>query len=184
MAHLIVRPSLFWLYQSLILNGMQLGLQALNSESTENNPSREALASVNTLYTNLRRLPVFRLLSLEVGISDCNEIMELPLLSRECTPSPEVLELLSPRRTPLPQSIPNMMKTFFMEWDDLIAGTCVKSKGSFSNHGEGGEQQASVEEESRNTWMVSPVAINDDHIIAYLSSAAAKGTRSIADGAE
>ena len=160
----------FWLYQSLILIGMQLGLQALNSESTENNPSREALASVNTLYTNLRRLPVFRLLSLGVEISDYNEIMELPLLSlRECTPSPEVFELLSPMRTPPPQSIPNVMKTFFMEWDDLIADTCM---------------QASVEEESRNTWMVSPVAINDDHIIAYLSSAAAKGTRSIADGAE
>ena len=77
-----------------------------------------------------------------------------------------------------------MMKTFFMEWDDLIADPCMKNKGPFSNDGEGGEQPASVDEESRNTWMVSPVAINDDHIIAYLSSAAAKGTRSIADGAE
>ena len=164
---------------------MQLRLREFNSEPEEKRPSTEALASVNAMYTNLRRLHVFRLLSLGVKISDYNEIMELPLLSpRECTPSPEVLELLSPRRTPLPQSIPNMMKTFFMEWDDLIADPCMKNKGPFSNDGEGGEQPASVEEESRNTWMVSPVAINDDHIIAYLSSAAAKGTRSIADGTE
>ena len=170
MARLNVRPSLFWLYQSLILPEMQLRLREFNSDPEEKRPSTEALASVNAMYTNLRRLPVFRLLSLGLEISDYNEIMELPLLSRECTPSPEVLELLSPRRTSSPQSIPNMMKTFFMEWDDLIADT--KNKG--------------VDEENGESCMVSPVhvAINDDHIIAYLSNAAVKGTRSIADGAE
>ena len=124
-AHSNFPPSLFWLCQPILpcsKNGMQLRLREFNSEPEEKRPSTEALASVNAMYTNLRRLPVFRLLSLGVEISDYNEIMELPLLSlRECTPSLEVLELLSPRRTPSPQSIPNMMKTFFMEWDDFIA---------------------------------------------------------------
>ena len=58
-----------------------------------------------------------------------------------------------------------MMKTFFMEWDDLIADT--KNKGE--------------DEENKESCMASPVAINDDHIIAYLGSAAAKGRRSIAE---
>lgn len=169
---------------------MQLRLQASNSKSEENKPSMEALASVNTMYTHLRRLPVFRLLSLGVGISDYNEIMELPLLSpRKCTQSPEILELLhvSPRRNPHSQSIPNIMKKFFVEWDDLIAHT--KNNGPFNQDGEEGEneedeeeEQGTVEEKIRNTCWASPVAIDDDRVVAYLSSAAAKGTRSIPEG--
>ena len=165
--------------------------QASRSESKEKRLSAEALASVNRMYTNLRRLPIFRLLSLEVGASDHNQIMELPLMSeRRRTPSPDVLELsiLSPRRTPSPESIPEIMDTFFMEWNELIAHT--KDSGPFNQDGEEEENQedeeeeeeeveAELEEEIRN--MVSPVAINDDLIIAYLNSAATKGTRSIAE---
>ena len=189
MAHSNFPPSLFLLYQSLDDKiGMQLRLQASRSESKEKRLSAEALASVNRMYTNLRRLPIFRLLSLEVGASDHNQIMELLLMSqRRRTPSPDVLELsiLSPRRTPSPESIPEIMDTFFMEWNELIAHT--KDSGPFNQDGEEEENQeeeeeeveAELEEEIRN--MVSPVAINDDLIIAYLNSAATKGTRSIAE---
>ena len=174
----------------MIKIGMQLRLRVSRSESKEKRLSAEALASVNRMYTNLRRLPIFRLLSLEVGASDHNQIMELPLMSpRKRTPSPDVSELsiLSPRRTPSPESIPEIMDTFFMEWDELIAHT--KNNGPFNQDGEEEENEedeeekevveAELEEEIRN--MVSPVAINDDHIIEYLNSAATKGTRSIAE---
>lgn len=78
------------------------------------------------------------------------------------------------------------METFFMEWDELIAHT--KNNGPFNQDGEEEENEEDeeeeqveieVEEEIRN--MASPVAINDDHIIAYVNSAATKGTRSIAE---
>lgn len=173
-----------------MLNGMQLRLHASRSESKENKLSAEALASVNRMYTNLRRLPIFRLLSLEVKASDHNEIMELPLISpRKRTPSPDVseLSLLSPRRTPSPQSIPDdIMETFFVEWDELIVHT--KNNGPFNQAEEEEENEVDEEEEQVETVveeeiqnMASPVAINDDHIIAYLNSAATKGTRSIAE---
>ena len=107
---------------------------------------------------------------------------------RRRTPSPDVSELsvLSPRRTPSPESVPDIMETFFMEWDALIAHT--KNNGPFNQDGEEEENEENeeeeqveteVEEEIRN--MASPVAINDDNIIAYLNSAATKGTRSIAE---
>ena len=174
---------------------MQLRLEASLSESRENKLSAEALASVNCMYTNLRRLPVLRLLSLDVGVSDYNEIMELPMMSpRKRSPSPEVLELslLSPRRSPSPRSIPDIMETFFMEWDELIVHT--KESGPFNQEGNEGENEedeeedgeeeqvgaeAEAEEEIRN--MASPVAINDDFIVNYLKSAAIKDTRSIAE---
>ena len=175
---------------------MQLRLQASESESMsrDNLLSARTLTSVNSKYINLRRLPVFRLLSLDVGVSDYNEIMELPILSpRRRTPSPEVLEisLLSPRMVPLPQSIPSEMEIFFEEWDELFAYTT--HTGPFQRDGEdeeadeGLEEQKEVEEakeeekaEEEVRSFASPVAINDDGIIVYLNQAAAMETRSSA----
>ena len=162
--------------------------------SRDNLLSARTLTSVNSKYINLRRLPLFRLLSLDVGVSDYNEIMELPILSpRRRTPSPEVLEisLLSPRRVPSPQSIPGEMETFFEEWEELFAYTT--HTGPFQRDGEdeeakeGSEEQNEVEEakeeekaEEEGRSFASPVAINDEGIIDYLNQAAAMETRSSA----
>lgn len=172
---------------------MQLRFQASEFEtiSRDNLLSARTLTSVNSKYTNLRRLPVFRLLSLDVGVSDYNEIMEIPTLSpRRRTSSPEVLEisLLLPRRAPSPQSIPSEMETFFEEWEELFAYTT--HTGPFQRDeeaNEGSEEQKEVEEakeeekaEEEVRSFASPVAINDDGIIDYLNQAAAMETRSSA----
>jgi hypothetical protein len=165
---------------------MQLGLQVPESEfkSIEKKLSARALASVNSMYTRLRRLSVFRLLSLGIGVTDYNEIMELPMLSpRKCTASPDVLSISLPSpRSASSQSIPDIMETFFKEWGELIVHT--KKSGPFHQKGE--EEEIEVEagggrKEVKEFWnFVSPVAVNDDNVIAYLNAAAGKGTRSIA----